>query len=469
MPEQEVRFIQECKTKTARQKVIEQMNEGQVRVLFGSTSMLGTGVNAQKRCVAIHHCDTPWRPSDLEQRNGRGVRKGNEVAKLYADNKVDVIIYAVEQSLDSYKFNLLHNKQLFITQLKKGATGSRTIDEGSMDESSGMNFSEYMTILSGNTSLLEKAKVQKQIMALEGERKTFTRDKEATKRELGVAISHLAQAEETLRLLTADHAKLEAAKLYDEQDQVINCIQLDGIVCDDLKGMAEKLREIDEKFNTHGNYQRIGSLYGFPLVVKTKTDEQLKFSSNLFFVDGNYKYSFNYGHLAQDPQRSMLYFLNALAKIPNLMDDTRKEIATLQENIPKLEKISSTRWKKEELLKEKRSELSILERTIQQDIDKKNYSEEELSVCEEVKSEMLIPQEIKGVRLTEEQQQNLRDGKEIFLENMLSSKGKPFSAMARVDFEKGTIFFEQAEIQHVSEVIEQSEQEAPYSGKTLKI
>lgn len=445
------------------------MNEGQVRVLFGSTSMLGTGVNAQKRCVAIHHCDTPWRPSDLEQRNGRGVRKGNEVAKLYADNKVDVIIYAVEQSLDSYKFNLLHNKQLFITQLKKGATGSRTIDEGSMDESSGMNFSEYMTILSGNTSLLEKAKVQKQIMALEGERKTFTRDKEATKRELGVAISHLAQAEETLRLLTADHAKLEAAKLYDEQDQVINCIQLDGIVCDDLKGMAEKLREIDEKFNTHGNYQRIGSLYGFPLVVKTKTDEQLKFSSNLFFVDGNYKYSFNYGHLAQDPQRSMLYFLNALAKIPNLMDDTRKEIATLQENIPKLEKISSTRWKKEELLKEKRSELSILERTIQQDIDKKNYSEEELSVCEEVKSEMLIPQEIKGVRLTEEQQQNLRDGKEIFLENMLSSKGKPFSAMARVDFEKGTIFFEQAEIQHVSEGIEQSEQEAPYSGKTLKI
>ena len=63
--------------------------------------------------------DLPDRPSDLQQRDGRGIRKGNEVAKLYADNKVDVIIYAVEKSLDSYKFNLLYNKQLFITQLKR--------------------------------------------------------------------------------------------------------------------------------------------------------------------------------------------------------------------------------------------------------------------------------------------------------------------------------------------------------------
>ena len=72
-----------------------------------------TGVNAQKRCVAIHHLDSPWRPSDLEQRDGRGIRTGNEVAKYHADNKVDVILYAVEKSLDAYKFGLLHNKQLF--------------------------------------------------------------------------------------------------------------------------------------------------------------------------------------------------------------------------------------------------------------------------------------------------------------------------------------------------------------------
>lgn len=110
------------------------MNEGHIRVMFGSTEMLGTGVNAQQRAFALHLLDSPWRPSDLEQREGRAIRKGNEVARDFANNKVYVIIYAVKKSLDSYKFNLLHNKQMFITQLKINNMGSRRIDEGSMDE-----------------------------------------------------------------------------------------------------------------------------------------------------------------------------------------------------------------------------------------------------------------------------------------------------------------------------------------------
>ena len=119
--------------------------------------------------------DLPDRPSDLTQRDGRAIRAGNEIAKLYADNKVDVVIYAVEKSLDSYKFNLLHCKATFIDQLKSGALGARTIDEGAMDEKNGMNFSEYMAILSGNTDLLEKAKLEKRIVALESERKSFNK------------------------------------------------------------------------------------------------------------------------------------------------------------------------------------------------------------------------------------------------------------------------------------------------------
>ena len=90
---------------------------------------------------------------------------------------MDVIIYAVEKSLDSYKFNLLHCKQTFISQLKSGAMGARTIDEGAVDEKSGMNFSEYMALLSGNTDLLDKAKLEKRIASLEGERKSFNKGK----------------------------------------------------------------------------------------------------------------------------------------------------------------------------------------------------------------------------------------------------------------------------------------------------
>ena len=92
------------------------MNNGKVRVLFGSTTMLGTGVNAQQRAVAVHHLEIPWRPADMEQRNGRAVRKGNTV-KLWGGNVVDIVIYGTEKTLDAYKFNLLRNKQMFINQI----------------------------------------------------------------------------------------------------------------------------------------------------------------------------------------------------------------------------------------------------------------------------------------------------------------------------------------------------------------
>lgn len=86
IPAHEIRFIQEAKNDKQRKELIKGMNEGKIRVLFGSTSMLGTGVNAQKRAVAVHHLDTPWRPSDLAQRDGRAIRKGNEIAKHFNDN-----------------------------------------------------------------------------------------------------------------------------------------------------------------------------------------------------------------------------------------------------------------------------------------------------------------------------------------------------------------------------------------------
>ena len=108
----------------------------------------------------MHHMDIPGKPAELEQRDGRGARQGNSIAKQYYDNKVRNYIYAVEQSLDNYKFNLLKNKQTFISQMKNCELNVRTLDEGAMDEKERMNFSEYIAILSGDTSLLEKTKIE---------------------------------------------------------------------------------------------------------------------------------------------------------------------------------------------------------------------------------------------------------------------------------------------------------------------
>ena len=368
IPSSEIRFIQECKNERARKAVIAAMNEGSVRVLFGSTSMLGTGVNAQKRCVAIHHLDTPWRPSDLAQRDGRGVRAGNEIAKLYADNKVDVIIYAVEKSLDSYKFNLLHCKQTFISQLKSGALGARTIDEGAMDEKSGMNFSEYMAILSGNTDLLDKAKLEKKIASLEGERKSFNKGKRDSETKLQSKTAELGNNKASLKGMTEDYGKFMGKAKKDKDGNILNLITLDGVESTNLEVIGKHLQMLAEKETTGGQYKRIGEIYGFPvkIVSETSFENGLPFVDNRFFVEGNYKYQYNYGHIAKsDPIAAANNFLNALQKIPSYIEQYDSRCKALEKEIPQLEEIAGKTWKKEEELKGLKAELAALDRKIQ--------------------------------------------------------------------------------------------------------
>ena len=368
IPSSEIRFIQECKNERARKMVIAAMNEGSVRVLFGSTSMLGTGVNAQKRCVAIHHLDTPWRPSDLAQRDGRGVRAGNEIAKLYADNKVDVIIYAVEKSLDSYKFNLLHCKQTFISQLKSGALGARTIDEGAMDEKSGMNFSEYMAILSGNTDLLDKAKLEKKIASLEGERKSFNKGKRDSETKLQSKTAELGNNKASLKGMTEDYGKFMRQAKKDKDGNILNLITLDGVESTNLEVIGKHLQMLAEKETTGGQYKRIGEIYGFPvkIVSETSFENGLPFVDNRFLVEGNYKYQYNYGHIAKsDPIAAANNFLNALQKIPSYIEQYDSRCKALEKEIPQLEEIAGKTWKKEDELKGLKAELATLDRKIQ--------------------------------------------------------------------------------------------------------
>ena len=367
IPAHEIRFIQECKTERSRKAVIQAMNDGDVRVLFGSTSMLGTGVNAQRRCVAIHHCDTPWRPSDLTQRDGRGIRAGNEIAKLYADNKVDVIIYAVEKSLDSYKFNLLHCKATFIDQLKSGALGARTIDEGAMDEKNGMNFSEYMAILSGNTDLLEKAKLEKRIAALESERKAHNKGISDSKFRYQTITHDIANNEAAIERMKADAARYEAVVKRDKEGNPINNLTIDTCNLTDEKNMGIHLQGLGQRTDTHGQYQRIGEVYGFPISIiseRTLVDGR-EGVQNRFVVEGNYKYKFNNGFIAMsDTHAACMNFVNALEKIPGIIAQYEERTAKLKADVPQLEAIISKSWGKEDELKQLKSDLAALDRKI---------------------------------------------------------------------------------------------------------
>ena len=367
IPAHEIRFIQECKTERSRKAVIQAMNDGDVRVLFGSTSMLGTGVNAQRRCVAIHHCDTPWRPSDLTQRDGRGIRAGNEIAKLYADNKVDVIIYAVEKSLDSYKFNLLHCKATFIDQLKSGALGARTIDEGAMDEKNGMNFSEYMAILSGNTDLLEKAKLEKRIAALESGRKAHNKGISDSRFRYQTVSHDIANNEATIERMKADNARYEAVVQRDKDGNPVNNLTIDTCNLSDEKNMGIHLQGLAQRTDTHGQYQRIGEVYGFPISIISERNlvDGKETVQNRFVVEGNYKYKFNNGFIAMsDTHAACMNFVNALEKIPGIIAQYEERTVRLKADVPQLEAIISKPWGKEDELKQLKSELAALDRKI---------------------------------------------------------------------------------------------------------
>lgn len=312
--------------------------------------------------------DLPDRPSDLAQRDGRGVRAGNEIAKLYADNKVDVIIYAVEKSLDSYKFNLLHCKQTFISQLKSGALGARTIDEGAMDEKSGMNFSEYMAILSGNTDLLDKAKLEKKIASLEGERKSFNKGKRDSETKLQSKTAELGNNKASLKGMTEDYGKFMDKAKKDKDGNILNLITLDGVESTNLEVIGKHLQMLAEKETTGGQYKRIGEIYGFPvkIVSETSFENGLPFVDNRFFVEGNYKYQYNYGHIAKsDPIAAANNFLNALQKIPSYIEQYDSRCKALEKEIPQLEEIAGKTWKKEEELKGLKAELAALDRKIQ--------------------------------------------------------------------------------------------------------
>ena len=371
IPAREIRFIQECKCDSKKQALIKDVNDGKVRVLFGSTSMLGTGVNAQKRVVAVHHLDTPWRPSDLEQRDGRAIRKGNEIARDFADNKVDIIIYAVERSLDSYKFNLLHCKQTFILQLKSGAMGARTIDEGAMDEANGMNFSEYMAILSGNTDLLDKAKLEKKIASLESERKSFMNARRSVEFDIEDAQKEVQKAKEVLDKLSIDKQLLDANMKHDALGNIVMEVKIEGEVYTDLEELGAKVQHIAETMDTKGQTKEIGEIYGFPIKVRTEEVEKggLPFRENNFGVYGNIVYRHNNGMVAKkDKEAAATSFIRALDKIPSLVEKYQKDVDWYQKKIDQLTPTANKEWKKEKELHDLKNELAALDRKIQMEL-----------------------------------------------------------------------------------------------------
>ena len=238
-----------------------------------------------------------------------------------------------------------------------------------MDEESGMNFSEYVAVLSGNTDLLEKAKLDKKITALESERKNFMKERDAASgklQELEHSVefhtSRVAEAKEDLALF-------EACVQRDAEGNAINKLELTGIPNDsDMKVVASRLQEIAEKARTQGEYHRIGSIYGFDIFVKTESSAKDLFQSsvNRFFVkgEGSIYYTYNNGKLASDPKLACQNFLSALERISKVMATHEKELTRAAQDIEIYKAMASGQWNKEDELRSLKAQVAELDRKI---------------------------------------------------------------------------------------------------------
>ncbi len=157
IPSDQIAFIQDCNDDTAKASLFKNVREGKVRVLFGSTAKMGEGTNVQKRLVALHHLDAPWRPSDIEQRDGRILRQGNE------NEYVKVFRYVTEGSFDAYMWQTLETKCRFIAQVMNGDATVRRAEDV---DAAALTYAEVKAIASGNPLVIEKAHVDAEVMRL---------------------------------------------------------------------------------------------------------------------------------------------------------------------------------------------------------------------------------------------------------------------------------------------------------------
>ena len=216
LPENEVAFIHDYKTALQKEKLFDKVNAGEIRVVLGSTQKLGTGVNVQERNVAIHHMDATWRPSDMEQRNGRGLRQGNKITSEYYNNELPIYAYCSELSLDTFKYQLLHTKEHLIKQVKNGSIDPtmRVIREGQGDAEGGLNFAEILSHLSGNTAILDKIKIEGTIIKLEKSKKAF-------ESEVYDSIKSLDRLESSIPQIEANIAKTIKEVEYSKSNIVV--------------------------------------------------------------------------------------------------------------------------------------------------------------------------------------------------------------------------------------------------------
>ena len=169
IPPGEIAFIHDAKTPEARERLFTAVRTGQIRVLIGSTAKMGTGMNVQERLVAMHHLDAPWRPADVEQRQGRILRQGNRFQEVFE------FVYITKESFDAYIWQILETKARFIDQVMSGQINAREIDDISK---TALSMAEIKALASGDPEIMQMIAVENEVTKLDSVRTAWLRNRQ---------------------------------------------------------------------------------------------------------------------------------------------------------------------------------------------------------------------------------------------------------------------------------------------------
>lgn len=350
IPENEVRFIHEADTEAKKKELFSNVRNGNVRVLIGSTQKMGAGTNVQDKLIALHHLDCPWRPSDLTQRNGRMIRQGNK------NEKVHVYSYVTEGTFDAYLYQLVEQKQKFISQIMTSKTPMRTMED--IDEKA-LSYGEIKALATGNPKILEKTTLDSEVAKLNILKQSFMSQKYELQDKITKSYpQQIVKLDEKIGAMEYDIVSLQN-QLNNNSDN-FSTMTLNNITYTEKEDAGKKLLECCQSIKSFEE-TLIGEYKGFKM--------SLYFDSfnKLFTLKLKNKYSYSVD-LGTDIYGNITRINNRLEQIEkdlpnerNLLDNIKHQLETAKIEVQKEFPQEQELQKKQKRLDELNIELRINE------------------------------------------------------------------------------------------------------------
>ena len=362
IPAGEIAFIHDAKSDTQREALFKDMRSGKKKILIGSTDQCGTGVNVQAHITAMHHVDCPWKPSSIEQREGRGVRQGNE------NDEVAIYRYVTKGTFDAYSWSLVENKQRFISQVMTSRAVSRTCED--IDEAT-LSYAEIKAVATGNPLIKEKMQLENDVQRLKMLKSSYDSQRYAMQDNFMIRYpKYIKAATEKLECVREDAKAVEEA-LIAEQDFAIT-IDTSGSstrFTERKDGGTVMLQEASKCKN--GETTHIGSYKGFEFLV-----EKNFIGINYMVLRGKTDYK---AELSTSPVGNMVKLENLCLGISAGIPELEKRIEQYQRDMEQSRQEYEKPFLQETELNEKTARLNEL--NVQLDLE--NGKTEDMDLCEE--------------------------------------------------------------------------------------